>query len=169
MGPRTTGDPRWSRRMKEKDTFVRAFASQHLWDLKFTDGDTSVGSLSGMGDSQPHQWAHGPWRSPSRNVSFVYPNQIHSKGGPFGAVMSVRAWGSQALAATMSGSKQININRHLGPQYKPKLSGEFFSKVGSGFSLHYYIYFFFHFHAYYYDWPPGRYSAKNRETMRKAL
>ena len=39
----------------------------------------------------------------------------------------------------MSGSKQINSNRHLGPEYQPKLSREFFSKVGSVF---FYIYIF---------------------------
>lgn len=66
----------------------------------------------------------------------------------------------------MSGSKQINSNRHLGPEYQPKLSREFFSKVGSVF---FYIYIF-PFSCTLLLLASGQtYSAKSKKTMRKPL
>ena len=71
----------------------------------------------------------------------------------------------------MSGLKQINSNRHLGPEYQPKLSREFFSKVGSVFFFHIYIYIYiFPFSCTLLLLASGQiYSAKSKKTMRKPL
>lgn len=64
--PQTTGDSMWSRWMRKEDTFLRAYTTKHLWNLK---------SLMGA-----KEWGHGPaWMTPSLTVKQTDCSSLQAK------------------------------------------------------------------------------------------